>query len=203
VILAPDREAMRMKAQFAMRLAVIVPAVMVAWPSKAVLALSAVCPGISAVFNSTGAAQSFTVPPGMTQMTIDAAGAAGDRGGNGAELAASFAVTPGETLNIVVGGAGVDGNAGSSNGGGGSFVYTSATETGLLIAAAGGGSGNDNVGNAGNAAGAGGSTSFGGTGGNGGAGGTSGGGGGYTMAVAAARKPAVAAAAPSAPWPRA
>lgn len=38
-------------------------------------------------------------------MTIDAAGAAGGGsagGGQGAELAASFAVTPGETLDILV-----------------------------------------------------------------------------------------------------
>jgi hypothetical protein len=126
-----------MKARFAVRLASTVAAVMLAWPPTAVLALSTVCTGTSQVFDFTGAVQSFTVPPGVSQVTIDAAGRAGGAGtgafgGQGAELAANFAVTPGETLNILVGGAG--GSAGA--GGGGSFVYRSPPATGLLIAAA-------------------------------------------------------------------
>jgi hypothetical protein len=177
-----------MKARFAVRVASTVAAVMLAWPPTAVRALSTVCTGTSQVFNFTGAVESFTVPPGVIQVTIDAAGAAGGAGsagdgGKGAELAASFAVTPGETLNILVGGAGGNRDTGGG-GGGGSFVYTSATATGLLIAAAGGGGTGGNpggAGNAGNAAGNGGGVDTfgsGGSGGNGGGGGGFGGGGG-------------------------
>jgi hypothetical protein len=100
-----------MKARFTIRLALTVAAVMLACPPTAVLASSTECTGTSQLFNFTVAVQSFTVPPLVVEMTIDAAGAAGGAstargGGNGAELAASFAVTPGETLNILVGGAG-------------------------------------------------------------------------------------------------
>src|SRR5882757_10732605 len=101
-----------MKARFAVRLASTVAAVMLACPPTAGLALSTVCTGTSQLFNFTGAVQSFTVPPGVIEVTIDAAGAAGGSssggggGGQGAELAASLAVTPGETLNILVAGAG-------------------------------------------------------------------------------------------------
>jgi hypothetical protein len=124
---AADRAVRRMKARFAIRLALTVPAVMLASPPTAVLALSTVCTGTSQVFNANGTApngtvQSFPVPAGVTQVTIDAAGAAGGRnslalGGGGAELAASFAVTPLETLNIVVGGAGGSGTTGGGGGG--------------------------------------------------------------------------------------
>lgn len=72
----------------------------------------------STTFNATGTVQTYTVPPGVVQIQIDAAGAEGGHGGdigapkpmpggNGARLVATFAVTPGEILNIVVGGAGV------------------------------------------------------------------------------------------------
>jgi hypothetical protein len=88
-----------MKVRFA-RLASTATAAMLAWPPTAVLALSTTCTGTPQVFNFTGALQSFTVPAGVFQVTIDAAGAAGGGGsggggGQGAELAASFAVTPG------------------------------------------------------------------------------------------------------------
>jgi len=144
-----------MRTRFAVRLAVTVAAVILAFPPMPVLALSAVCTGTSQVFNANGTApngseQDFIVPAGVTQMTIDAAGAAGGSAspctpapgaGCGAELAASFAVTPNDTLNIVVGGAG----AAAAGGGGGSFVYTNEPAPGqppaLLIAAAGGGGG--------------------------------------------------------------
>src|SRR5262245_59374553 len=111
-----------MRARFAVRLAWTVAAVTLAWPPTAVLALSTVCTGTWQVFNFTGAVQSFTVPPGVIEVTIDAAGAAGGAGGmrgggQGAELAASFAVTPGETLNILVGGSGSFGGGGDGGGG--------------------------------------------------------------------------------------
>jgi uncharacterized integral membrane protein len=94
----------------------------------------------------SGSADSVTVPPGVTQATIDAKGAQGGNsaqrvtptpGGLGAEVKASFSVTPGETLNVVVGGQ--PSSAFAGGGGGGSFVYRTADAAGLLMAAAGGG----------------------------------------------------------------
>jgi hypothetical protein len=107
-----------------------------------VLGLAPVAGADSQTFNHTGAVQTFTVPAGLTQVTIDARGAAGGAsfgraGGAGARLVATFVVSPGETLNIVVGGVGGTSNAGG--GGGGSFVYRTADAAGLLLAAAGGG----------------------------------------------------------------
>ena len=102
-----------------------------------------VCTAIQQTFRATGAVQQFVVPPGVTSVTIDAAGGqGGGPGGLGARVVASFAATPGETLNVVTGQAGGLAPPGEGNrggGGGGSFVYRSATATGLLIAAAGGG----------------------------------------------------------------
>ena len=140
-------------------------------------------------FTATGTIQTYVVPPGVIQIQIDAAGAQGGnygvaahlKGGRGARLVANFAVVPGETLNVVVGGMGGSvGNGAGSGGGGGSFVYRTPDAAGLLIAAAGGG------GHAGSettaaSSGDGNSAGAGGTGGSGGGGGTangSGGGGG-------------------------
>ena len=97
----------------------------------------------STTFNYTGGLQSYPVPAGVTKVTIDASGAAGGSatnaaGGSGARLVASFTVTPGETLNVIVGGTGGI-KPGQSGGGGGSFVYRTADAAGLLLAAAGGG----------------------------------------------------------------
>jgi hypothetical protein len=122
---------------------------------------------------TTPGSQPFLVPDGVTRVSIDAFGA---RGGdalngiaaNGAEgLATGIAVTPGETLTVVVGGHGGDGTYGpcvagsaGSNGGGagggcsGSFNGEGggggggATEflrgaDALLVAAGGGGAGGD------------------------------------------------------------
>jgi hypothetical protein len=77
-------------------------------------------------FDYTGKPQSFTVPAGVTEITVVAQGAGcpsyGSRGtrpswvgSNGGLLKATIPVTPGETLGIYVGGAGVAG----TNGGGG------------------------------------------------------------------------------------
>ncbi len=56
-------------------------------------------------FNYTGAMQTFTVPAGITQMTVDAKGAqgGGTYGGNGGRTQAVITVTPGEVLNLFVG----------------------------------------------------------------------------------------------------
>ena len=106
--------------------------------------LPPVCAGMQTSFAATGAMQQFVVPAGITAVAIDAAGAAGGAGnlnragGGGARLVATFPVTPGETLNVVVGGMG-DSTGLDGGGGGGSFVYRTADAPGLLLASAGGG----------------------------------------------------------------
>ncbi len=124
---------------------------------------------------SPPAPQTFVVPPGVTEARIDLAGAGGGAGplaagGGGVRLVADFAVTPGETLNVLVGGIGAAGAAGG--GGGGSWVYRAPNLGGLLIAAGGGGG----AGQLGTAGGAGGTAGAGGSGG-GGTGGVAGAGG--------------------------
>ena len=63
---------------------------------------------VSENFNYTGGVQSWVVPAGVTQVTLDVFGAkAGNEsaiGGNGGRATATIAVTPGDTLTIVVGG---------------------------------------------------------------------------------------------------
>lgn len=85
-------------------------------------------------FNYTGAMQTWTVPPCINTITVVAAGAkgGGTNGGNGARITATLTVTPGQVLNIFVGGMGFQGNnSGGFNGGGtgrastGSFSYSS------------------------------------------------------------------------------
>ncbi len=123
----------------------------------------------------TGTIQTFTVPPCVDTITIEAWGAQGGNGGGlGADIKGTFAVTPGEVLNILVGQAGtVNGDGGS--GGGGSFV-ADVTNNAWVVAGGGGGtsgtgSGGDPgltttaAGNAGNDGGTGGSAGGGGGGG--------------------------------------
>jgi hypothetical protein len=79
-------------------------------------------------FSFTGGTQTFTVPDGVTQLTIDAFGAQGGSGGTctidsdqvcgtpgagglGAHSTGTVTVTPGETLTVVVGGHGADGQS--------------------------------------------------------------------------------------------
>jgi hypothetical protein len=73
-------------------------------------------------FNFTGSIQTWTVPAGVTSVNFTVAGAkgGGSNGGNGAVITKNcFAVTPGQVLNIYVGGMGVQGaNSGGWNGGG-------------------------------------------------------------------------------------
>jgi hypothetical protein len=93
--------------------------------------------------NYTGSLATYTVPPGVTSIRIDATGAAGGTGllgvsGKGAKMVGTFTVTPGEVLNVLVGGAGVAGTY-VAGGGGGSFVWNSGAT--LLMAAGGGGGG--------------------------------------------------------------
>lgn len=72
-------------------------------------------------FNFTGSIQTWVVPPCVTSINVIAAGAkgGGSVGGNGARITGTINVTPGQTLNIYVGGQGSCGsNSGGWNGGG-------------------------------------------------------------------------------------
>ncbi|MGG1399789.1 hypothetical protein ABE288_18520 [Bacillus salipaludis] len=104
------------------------------------------------VFNFEGpAVQSITVPPNASTATIQAIGAAGGTGtsanGLGASIQGDFPVTPGQTLNILVGQQGQSGpgaivNTTNGGGGGGTFVWLGTgpvTALNLLVAAGGGG----------------------------------------------------------------
>ena len=109
-------------------------------------------PGMQ-TFNYTGAATMFVVPPCVFTVTIDAWGAQGgdgypgasSAGGLGAHVVGDFTVTPGQTLQIIVGGTGSDGNVfnpstlNGGGGGGGSFVIDAGTGMPMIIAGGGGG----------------------------------------------------------------
>lgn len=120
-------------------------------------------------FAYTGAMQTWTVPAGVTSITIDAYGAGGGTGasgnssagatlggpgGRGSRASGTLAVTPGQVLNIFVGGAGgvstggyngggTGGNSTSGGGGGASDIRYPGTTSGdrLLVAGGGGGGG--------------------------------------------------------------
>ena len=119
-------------------------------------------------FTFTGGMQTFTVPAGVTSLTIETYGAAGGSGANGnssaggnlggaggrgSKAVGTLSVTPGQVLNIFVGGAGatptsgfngggIGGNQNSGGGGGASDVrFPGATAADRLIVAAGGGGG--------------------------------------------------------------
>jgi hypothetical protein len=111
----------------------------------------------SQTFKYAGATQTFTVPAGVTNLTIAATGASGAGvaqrgsgrpGGLGAVVEATIHVKPGQVLTIVVGGkakgghGGFNGGAtGSYGGGGASDVRTGKGRLGDRIIVAGGGGG--------------------------------------------------------------
>jgi hypothetical protein len=114
----------------------------------------------SQTFNYTGAITTWTVPGGVTSVTINAKGAQGGTsagtGGLGANMTGTFAVTPGQVLSILAGQQpAVNGYPG---GGGGTYVALGAsyaTSTPLIVAGGGGGAqsgtgGNASVGTSGN-----------------------------------------------------
>ena len=115
------------------------------------LLLSFIAAGLSGLalaqtttFSYTGTIQSYTVPAGVTSITITAKGAQGGgetyigaTGGLGAIMTGTFAVTPGQVLEVLVGGQGSSAEY-VGGGGGGSFVWDNSTST-LEIAAGGGG----------------------------------------------------------------
>lgn len=92
-----------------------------------------------------GSYQSWVIPPAVCNITIDAYGAQGGGtggGGLGARIRGDFAVTPGDTLIILVGQMGESGSGSCGGGGGGTFVAQgSAYQTATLLIAAGGGGG--------------------------------------------------------------
>jgi hypothetical protein len=96
-------------------------------------------------YNYTGTAETFTVPPCVTSVTIVAKGGQGGQvtvesplpvGGRGATMQGDFAVNPGDVLTIVVGKQG-NPDPSSSGGGGGSGVNNGSTP--LIVAGGGGG----------------------------------------------------------------
>ena len=81
--------------------------------------------GNTQVFTFAGASQTFVVPAGVTQITVDARGGAGGQpsgfgSGLGGRVRATIPVTAGETLIVNVGGTGASGTpgVGGFNGGG-------------------------------------------------------------------------------------
>jgi hypothetical protein len=142
------------------RTAVLLPAI----TSIAAPAAAQAASGL-AIFEFSGAAASFLVPPGVTLLDVTAYGGEGGwnitPGGKGGLVTARLVVTPGETLSITVGGRGPDAIAGSptpsggfnggggstgDGGGGGGASDVRRGGTRLVVAGGGGGSGNGGVG---------------------------------------------------------
>jgi hypothetical protein len=108
----------------------------------------------------TGAQQTYTVPAGVTSVVIEAWGAQGTTGqgtggfgGQGGYAKGTLAVTPGQVLNVYVGGqAGYNGGGNwgvtgpGGYGGGGSDVRTSTATSSRVIVGGGGGGGGFNNG---------------------------------------------------------
>jgi hypothetical protein len=119
-------------------------------------ASSCVVANDSTVFNFTGAVQTFTVPPGVTQVAIKTWGAQG--GANwvnntnfGGYVKGTVSVTPGQTLYVYVGGqptttaggfnGGGAGDGAGKGGGGGTDVRTISNDLNSRLVVAGGGGG--------------------------------------------------------------
>ena len=100
-------------------------------------------------FTSVGAHQ-WTVPEGITSVTIQAVGGGGgggrySLGGAGCLVTSTVGVTPGQVLDIYVGGGGV-GTTGTVSAGGGGATTVDITSPGRIVAGGGGGGGGyDNV----------------------------------------------------------
>jgi hypothetical protein len=108
----------------------------------------------SQTFSYTGSEQTFTVPSGVSTITITAYGAAGGEsaaelaGGQGAIIRSSFSVTSGDNLIVFSGGKGGSTSYGTSGchiggcmqGEGGDGSYVSQNGDPLIIAGGGGGS---------------------------------------------------------------
>jgi len=112
-------------------------------------------------FNFTGSEQTWTAPPGVFQVHVDAWGAGGGGGligldsvkaggGNGGYVRSVINVVPGTVFSVVVGGGGTGGSDGSggfggggtgAGGGGGGGGATSLSLNGTILIQAGGGGG--------------------------------------------------------------
>lgn len=113
--------------------------------------------GGSVQLNYTGCMQQITIPPSVTQITIDAYGAQGQgpSGGMGGRAQGVLTVTPGQVLNIYVGGqsgfngGGIGWAVAAKNGGGASDVRVSpyALANRVIVAGGGGAGGPTDVGN--------------------------------------------------------
>jgi len=118
---------------------------------KQIVNVSILC---SQAFSYTGASQTFTVPSGVAQITVDAIGGSGGVSndiapGLGQEVKATVSVTAGEVVNLFVGGAGAaynlpgfnGGGQGSGGGGGASDIRIGGTDLSNRVIVAGGGGG--------------------------------------------------------------
>lgn len=106
-------------------------------------------------FPFSGVIDDFVVPDGVSRITATVRGAGGglghpaNPGGYGAFVAASFDVTPGESLDIIVGGRGESAGSGTFCGGGGGGASVVARQGLIPIVIAGGGGGGGGNGPAG------------------------------------------------------
>ncbi|MEL7376519.1 MAG: HYR domain-containing protein, partial [Bacteroidota bacterium] len=95
----------------------------------------------SETFSYTGSIETWTVPDGVSKITVEAWGAegGGTQGtpGKGAFIRGDLAVTPGQQFKILVGQ-----KSPSGNGGGGGTFFTTLADEPLIIAGGGGGFGN-------------------------------------------------------------
>ena len=94
----------------------------------------------------TGSIVSWTVPAGVTTIRIETwggqGGTGGAQGGKGARMRGDFAVSPGDTLKIIVGQyPGVGSTSCLGGGGGGTYVWKDGANDPMIVAGAGGGSG--------------------------------------------------------------
>ncbi len=105
------------------------------------------CVVVHSTFTGTaGSITSWTVPCGITSITITAKGAkgggSGTFAGRGATVVGTFTVTPGHVMKVLTATSGAtSSDAYTGGGGGGSYVWDNNTTT-LYVAAGGGGGGN-------------------------------------------------------------
>jgi glycine rich protein len=114
-----------MNPHFARRLR---PVLILSASGLAAAAFAAPASATTQTFAYTGVAQTWVVPPGVTQATFDLRGASG--GANGGRATASIPLTPGESVQVNVGGSG---SSGGFNGGGQSEVSPGGGATDIRI----------------------------------------------------------------------
>ena len=97
-------------------------------------------------YTYTGSTGTYTVPDGVTSISIEAKGSKGEddsaAGGNGATMFGEFDVSPGDILTYYVGG----NSAGLHAGGDGTYVENTTTGTLLIVAGGGGGAAYSKIG---------------------------------------------------------